>query len=116
MNVWADKLSDMRLSLNDLYMAFLMIGWMLLLMGLVYENIYNIIMGSVLVVVCIYLIRKQVFISEKQYLLGMIPHHSMAIHMSKEMLEKGSDEPLLKSIVDSQRMEIEYMKRKLRMI
>ena len=27
-------------------------------------------------------------ISQHQYLLGMIPHHSMAVHMSKKLLEK----------------------------
>ena len=32
MNVWTDKLRDIRLHLNDIYMAILMTGWMFALM------------------------------------------------------------------------------------
>ena len=34
MSIWADKLSDMAISLNDIYMSLLMCGWMLFFMGL----------------------------------------------------------------------------------
>jgi hypothetical protein len=94
-------------------MALLMTGWMLFFMGIYYGEITNIAIGISLVTISIYLIRTQAFISEKQYLLGMIPHHSMAIHMSKQLVEKGSKEPLVNSIIDSQSKEIEYMKNKL---
>ena len=39
MNIYADKLSDIRLSLNDLYMTLLMTGWMFAFMGIFYKNI-----------------------------------------------------------------------------
>lgn len=111
MNIWVDKLDHMRLSLNDLYMTMLMTGWMLFFMGIYYGEVTNITIGISLVITSIYLIRTQSFIGERQYLSGMIPHHSMAIHMSKKLLEKGSLEPLLKNIVDTQNKEIEYMKK-----
>jgi hypothetical protein len=38
MNVWVDKVDDIRFSINDLYMTLLMTGWMFLFMGLVYEE------------------------------------------------------------------------------
>jgi len=94
-------------------MALLMTGWMLFFMGIYYGEITNIAIGISLVATSIYLIRTQAFIGEKQYLLGMIPHHSMAVHMSKQLVKKGSKEPLVKSIIESQSKEIEYMKKKL---
>lgn len=114
MNVWVDSLSDMRLSINDLYMIFLMTGWMLLFMGLYYKYTPGILFGAILAIVCIYGIRTQLFVTESQFLLGMIPHHSMAVHMSRKMEKKPNGiEPLLKSILTSQQKEIEYMKQKL---
>ena len=35
MNVWVDKLDDIRFSINDAYMTLLMTGWMFFFMGLV---------------------------------------------------------------------------------
>lgn len=113
MNVWTDSVDHIRLSLNDLYMAILMTGWMLFLMGIYYGEITNIAIGSIMAVLSIYLIRTQAFIGERQYLLGMIPHHSMAIHMSKQLVKKGVKEPMLQSIIEGQSEEIEYMKKKL---
>ena len=38
MNVWVDKLDDIRFSINDAYMVLLMTGWMFLFMGLFYKE------------------------------------------------------------------------------
>jgi len=59
-------------------------------------------------------------ISEKQYFLGMIPHHSMAVHMSKKLLEKEEKKEnkntdimsFIKNIIKTQSNEIDYMKEK----
>ena len=51
MNVWADKLDDMRFSLNDVYMILLMTGWMLLFMGIYYNHFGAGLFGLVLVIV-----------------------------------------------------------------
>lgn len=111
MNVWADKLSDIRFSLNDLYMIGLMKGWMIFFMGLWYSYTKGAIYGGIVIVLCYLLIRYQVFVSEKDFLNGMIPHHSMAVHMSKKLKEKENTiQPLLDSIITSQEQEIDLMK------
>jgi uncharacterized protein (DUF305 family) len=42
----------------------------------------------------------------------MIPHHSMAVHMSRKLLEKGvvKDPKFLENIIDMQDNEINKMK------
>jgi len=116
MNVWTDKLSDIRFHLNDIYMAVFMTGWMFAIMGLYYMNITQIILGTIIIIVMLYMIRSQTFINEYQYLSGMIPHHSMAVLMSKRLLEKNLPlEPEIKqlatNIISSQESEINLMKK-----
>ena len=110
MNIWVDDISHIRLSLNDLYMILLMTGWMLFFMGVVYKEFIIIVIGFILVVLNIYLIRTQMFINEYQYRIGMIPHHSMAIHMSKKLLEKenGINE-FLRNLIKTQEKEISIL-------
>jgi hypothetical protein len=112
MNIWVDKLDDIRLSINDIYMSLLMTGWMFLFMGLFYREKQIIIIGIFLVIINIWCIRQQFFITEKQYKLGMIPHHSMAIHMSKKLLQKKNNiQSFAENIIKNQENEIEFMKR-----
>ncbi len=109
MYLWVDKLDDVRLSLNDLYMTLLMTGWMLLFMAIIHQNLNVFIIGLLMIIINIWCIRTQFMISESQYKLGMIPHHSMAIHMSKKLLKKDSNikiKPLLNQIIDTQTKEI----------
>lgn len=114
MNIWVDKLSDIRFSLNDIYMVGLMKGWMLFFMGLWYSYTKGAIYGLIVVLIFYLAIRYQIFVSEEDYLKGMIPHHSMAIHMSKRLKEKeNSIQPLLDSIIGGQEQEIELMKQRL---
>ncbi len=107
MSIWADKLDDIRFSINDAYMSLLMTGWMFLFMGLVYKEKQIFIIGLLLIIVNIWAIRTQFLVTESQYKLGMIPHHSMAIHMSKKLLEKRNNvAPMLKNIIATQEREI----------
>ena len=111
MNVYAASPTDIRYSLNDVYMILLMCGWMYFFMGIYHSNNSNALFGFVLVIINLWCIRTQFMIDEKQYLLGMIPHHSMAVFMSKKLLEqKNSINDFLKNIVTSQTSEIAYMK------
>lgn len=111
MNVFVDKWSDVRWSLNDFYMSLLMTGWMFLFMGIYNQTPNVFIFGLFIVILTIFLIRNQIFINEEQYLLGMIPHHSMAVHLSKKMLEKPNCyENFLRNIIHGQEKEIEFMK------
>lgn len=112
MNIWADKVDDVRFSINDLYMSLLMTGWMLLFMGIWYKEKAILLIGSSLVLIIFWCIRTQFMVTTNQYVLGMIPHHSMAVLMSKKLLEKEST-PLnnfVKNIISTQEKEIEYMK------
>ena len=111
MNVWADKVDDIRFSINDVYMTLLMTGWMFLFMGLIYREISVTLVGLSLIIIDIWCIRTQFLINETQYKLGMIPHHSMAIHMSKKILQKENNiSPFLQNIIKTQENEIEILK------
>ncbi len=113
MSFWADKWSDMRLSLNDWYMAFLMTGWMFLFEGIISKASGWFMFGIGLIFFSLVCIRGQVFVSKEQYIAGMIPHHSMAVKMSKELIQKyGPDvlQRLPQSIINSQVSEILLLK------
>lgn len=116
MNIWCVSLKHIRLHLNDLYMAFLMTGWMMLLSYLYYDikNYKMILIFLFIICVSIYMIRKQIFINNRQYINGMIPHHSMAILMSNEIKKKSNDDDIIKlasNIIDNQHKEIGYMEK-----
>lgn len=107
MNVWVDKTEHIRFSLNDIYMIFLMTGWMFLFMGLYYKESIILTIGTLLVIFNFWCIRTQFMISQEQYKLGMIPHHSMAVHMSKKLLNKNNTlEDFLKNLINTQENEI----------
>jgi hypothetical protein len=115
MNIWVDNLNDIRFSLNDLYMVGLMTGWMFFFMGLFTRHFLNFIVGLVVAIVFFIAIRGQLFINESEYLRGMIPHHSMAIMMSKRMKNKPNNiRSLLNQIIKGQNDEIILMKQSLR--
>jgi hypothetical protein len=112
MNVYADKIDDIRFSINDLYMTLLMTGWMSLFSGIIYKQTNVILIGLTLIIVNIWCIRNQYLINESQYKLGMIPHHSMAIHMSKKLLKKKNNiSPFLKNLIKTQENEIKMLKK-----
>jgi len=112
MNVWVDKVDDIRFSINDAYMILLMTGWMFLFMGLIYREIIVFLIGLALILFNIWCIRNQFLITETQYKLGMIPHHSMAVHMSKKLLEKENNiSSFVKNIIKTQEDEIIILKK-----
>ena len=133
MNVWVDKISDIRFSLNDVYMILLLkrlktlrvfnlpclkdsvfktTGWMLFFMGIIYINLYALLFGLILVIANLYCIRTQCFVNEKQYKLGMIPHHSMAVLMSEKLLKKPNNiQNFLKNLIITQEDEINFLKK-----
>ena len=112
MNVWVDKIDDIRFSINDVYMTLLMTGWMFLFTGLIYQQLDIFFIGLPMVIITIWCIRTQFLVTETQYKLGMIPHHSMAVHMSKKILEKENNiVPFLQNIIKTQENEIMVLKR-----
>ena len=114
MNNWIDNWDDFRFSLNDFYMVGLMTGWMLFFMGLFTLQVGKTIFGLIVVIIFFALIRTQAFVNEIQYLKGMIPHHSMAVLMSKRLEKKpNSIQHLLDQIIQTQQKEIIIMKQYL---
>ena len=110
MNVFVDKIDDIRFSINDAYMTLLMTGWMFLFMGLIYQEIRVFFIGLLLVIINIWCIRNQFLISETQYKLGMITHHSMAVHISKKLLEKENNiSSFVENIIKTQEEEILFL-------
>jgi len=110
MNVWVDKVDHIRFSANDVYMILLMTGWMFLFMGLYYKEFIITAIGLLLVITNLIFIRTQFMITEEQYKLGMIPHHSMAIHMSKKLQEKNNSiSDFLKNLINTQENEILFL-------
>lgn len=114
-----DDIGHIYLSLTRFYMSILMVSpmaiLMLLLMPMMYSNkkLNRIIIGSAVAVFVIALIclRSQAFISDKQYMKAMIPHHSSAILTSKRAnITDKNVRKLADSIIVSQHEEIRRMK------
>ncbi len=113
MNVFVDKIDDIRLSINDIYMTMLMTGWMFLLMGFWYKEFLILVIGLILIIINLFFIRTQFMVSTNQYINGMIPHHSMAVHMSKKLIEneeKSNIKDFVNNIINTQEEEIKFMK------
>ena len=112
MNIWADKLDDIRFSINDVYMILLMTGWMFLFMGMYYKEFPIIVIGGVLVIINVWCIRTQFMVTTKQYVTGMIPHHSMAVHMSRQLIQNQPTNlnKFVTNIIKTQEEEIQFMK------
>jgi hypothetical protein len=113
--VWSDKISDVRISLNDGYMIALMTSFMIFFMSVLEKNVTYIIISLTFVGLVLYLIRFQKFVSKRQYFQGMIPHHSMAVHMSRRLLMNDTtlseDEKIfVENIIRAQESEIDLMK------
>jgi hypothetical protein len=73
-------------------------------------NLYAILFA--LLAMFIYLYRKQTAINDKQYLEGMIEHHSMALFTSQEILKKTDNynvAKLAKNIIQTQTDELQVM-------
>lgn len=111
MNVWVDRVEHIRFHLNDLYMIALMTSWMILFMAVYAGDLGIALLSGACAGFVLWCIRTQAFVSSSQYYLGMIPHHSMAIHMSKQLVNKGEKvNPLVLNIIQTQEKEIELMK------
>ncbi len=109
-------------NINQFYMAGLMTLPMiiieLLLMGSMYMNKklngFLIAISSVLLIAFFLLIRQQGFVTDRQFLRSMIPHHASAILMcEKSNLQDPDVKALCQGIISGQQEEIDLMKAKL---
>lgn len=122
MYIMVNSYANAYSNLNQFYMASLMTIPMLIielfLMRSMYTNkILNILIAVfnlVIFFLLIILIRKQIAVSDKEFLKSMIPHHASAILMCKNAPLKDPEiKALCKNIIASQQSEIDFMKTKL---
>lgn len=106
-------------SLGKVYMSVIMGIFMVILEIMMHDHQYGVLSWNMyagfasLLVLFVYLYRKQVAIDDKQYLEGMIEHHSMGIFTSEEILKKTDDyniSKLAKDIIQTQQDEIRIMR------
>lgn len=125
MYMMVNNFGNVYTNLNQLYMAAMMTMPMVLielwLMRSMYMNkqlnFLIIAFGLVIFGASIIGIRKQVFISDKEFLKSMIPHHAAALLMCQEAsLQDPEIQQLCKNISLSQQAEIDFMKSKLELI
>ena len=110
-------------SVGKLYLSVIMGLFMVLVEVGMHDHQYSVMSTYtylwviVLLATTIYLYRKQIAVNDKQYLAGMIEHHSMALQTSEEILEKTDDyniAKLAKNIIQTQTDELREMEDLLR--
>ena len=107
------------LSLNQVYMAGLMVSAMLPIMLLAMSSMYKnktlnivlLVVGTALVLMFLTLVRTQAGVGNQQFLHSMIPHHAAAILVCQQSsITNPRIEELCTEIVQSQKEEIRIMK------
>ena len=116
--IMVNDMTHITNNIGKAYMSVIMALFMVLLERMMHDHQYDIfslnfylIIGAVLILF-IYLYRAQVAINDKQYLKGMLEHHSMALLTSEEILKKTDDynvAKLAKNIIQTQQDEILIM-------
>jgi Na+/melibiose symporter-like transporter len=105
-------------SVGKLYLSVIMGLFMVLVEVGMHDHQYSVVSTYtylwviILLATTIYLYRKQIAVNDKQYLEGMIEHHSVALQTSVEILEKTDDyniAKLAKNIIQTQTDEIREM-------
>ena len=114
-----DLIDHVYLNMTRFYMTLLMVSAMALLMlwmmRMMYQNkkLNMIITVAAIVIFILALagVRTQTGIGDIQYMKGMIPHHSIAIMVSKRAHLKDPEvKKLSQDIIDAQEKEIAQMK------
>ncbi|MEP6703466.1 MAG: DUF305 domain-containing protein [Acidobacteriota bacterium] len=120
MNV--SEFDHIYLSLNRFYMTLLMVAPMsLVMMGLMRgmypnrkANLGILAAGIIVLTLAVVCLRTQAFVGDRQYMRGMIPHHSSAIMTSKHAdLRDPAVKKLSQDIIEAQEKEIALMKQLL---
>jgi hypothetical protein len=121
--IMVNSIEDITNNIAKAYSATIMGLSMVILEIMMHDNQYDVISYNLyailfsLVSLFIYLYRKQIAVSDKQYLEGMIEHHSMALLTSEEILKKTNDyniAKVAKNIIQTQTDEIRDMRELLK--
>ena len=121
MYAMVDVFDNVYSNLNQVYMAGLMTGAMVVIEMLVMGSMYSrkvkraaIIGGIIASILFYFLIRGQIGISDEGFLRSMIPHHASALLMcQKANLSDPEVKKLCQDILSSQKEQIDWMKAKL---
>jgi len=106
-------------NIGKFYMSVIMALFMILLEVMMHDHQYRVFSLNLYIFIFAglalfaYLYKKQVAINDKQYLEGMIEHHSMALLTSEEILKKTDNydiAKLAKNIIQTQEDEIKEMR------
>ncbi len=120
MNILAFRFSDLYLSLTLFYGGLLMASNMIwgheiihyLSMG--HFNMFIFCTGiSLSISISLLLLRQQLLVDDKQWLMRMIPHHSTALTTTHKIYDRTNNpkiKALAKEIIDTQEREIQLMK------
>lgn len=117
--IMVNSRADITNNIGKAYMAIIMSLFMILLEIMMHDHQYNVFSLNfylgilVALIIFVYLYRKQISINDKQYLEGMIEHHSMALLTSEEILKKTDNynvAKLAKNIIQTQTDEIRTMR------
>jgi hypothetical protein len=118
MYAMVNSIENVLFNLNNFYMAGLMTAPMLLLEGFLMGSMYSpknalqVLMGVSLLLLTVFFlfIRQQTFITDKEFIRSMIPHHSGAILMCEQSsIENQELRELCQEIVATQQEEIDQM-------
>ena len=121
--IMVNSIEDITNNIGKAYSATIMVLSMVIFEIMMHDNQYDIISYNLYVILFsllalfIYLYRKQIAVSDNQYLEGMIEHHSMALLTSEEILKKTNDynvAKLAKNIIQTQTDEIREMRELLK--
>ena len=116
--IMVNNIGDLTNSLGKIYMSIIMGLYMIVVEVIMHDHQYDVFSTKyyatfgILLVAFILLYRTQQFITDRQYLEGMIEHHSMGILTSEEILKKTDNydvAKLAKNIIQTQTDEIRIM-------
>jgi hypothetical protein len=116
--IMVNKFTYITNNVGKAYLATIMGLFMVLIEVMMHDHQYHVLSLNwyailfALLAMFTYLYRKQIAVNDKQYLEGMIEHHSMAVFMSEEMLKKTDNydvAKLAKNIIQTQNDELRFM-------
>ena len=119
-----NKISYITNNIGKAYLSAIMGIYMVLIEVIMHDHHYGVFSLNFYVALFLilamftYLYRKQIAIDDKQYLEGMIEHHSMAVFTSEKILEKTDDyhvAKLAKNIISQQKEELQTMTQLVKM-
>ena len=116
--IMVNKITYITNNIGKVYLSTIMGLFMVLIEVMMHDHHYRVLSINwyailfALLAIFTYLYRKQIGIDDKQYLEGMIEHHSMAVFQSEEILKKTDNynvAKLAKNIIQTQNDELQIM-------